>query len=116
MEHGVARDHGRRIQPRAARGLVPSLGRRGGAQLGLHVVCARRGPKRNSYLRCRCRNSGELWRPSLACFGLPPIRAHAEVLLAGVGEGVLFDELGLRPEVYHLRRRMTLDEIRRIAG
>ena len=55
---------------------------------------------------------GPVWHAS-AC---PPIRAHAEVLLAGVGEGVFFDELGLRPEVYHLRRRMTLDEIRRIAG
>jgi len=38
------------------------------------------------------------------------------VLIAGVGEGVLFDEPGLRSDVYHLRRRMTLDEIKRIGG
>ena len=55
---------------------------------------------------------GPVWHASVC----PPIRAHAEVLLAGVGEGVLFDEPGLAPGVYHLRRRMTLDEIKRIGG
>ena len=55
---------------------------------------------------------GPVWHASVC----PPIRAHAEVLLVGVGEGVLFDGPSLRPDVYHLRRRMTLDEIRRIGG
>ncbi len=55
---------------------------------------------------------GPVWHASVC----PPIRAHAEVLLAGVGEGVLFKERSLRPDVCELRRRMTLDEIRRIGG
>ena len=55
---------------------------------------------------------GPVWHASVC----PPIRAHAEVLLVGVGEGVLFDGPSLPPDVYHLRRRMTLDEIRRIGG
>ena len=55
---------------------------------------------------------GPVWHASVC----PPIRAHAEVLLAGVGEGLLFEQPGLRPDVYHLRRRMTLDEIGRIAS
>jgi hypothetical protein len=55
---------------------------------------------------------GPVWHASVC----PPIPAHAEALLAGVGEGVLFDESGLRPDVYHLRRRMTPDEIERLGG
>ena len=53
---------------------------------------------------------GPVWHGSVC----PPIRADAEALLAGVGEGVLFDEPGL--DVHHLRRRMTLDEIERLGG
>jgi hypothetical protein len=33
-----------------------------------------------------------------------------------VGEGVLFEEAGVRPDIYHLRRRMTREEIELLAG
>jgi hypothetical protein len=53
---------------------------------------------------------GPVWHASVC----PPIRAYAETLLAGVGEGVLFDEPGIRPDIYHLRRRMTAAEIEQL--
>ncbi len=55
---------------------------------------------------------GPVWHASVC----PPVRAHAEALLAGVGEGVLFDEPGARLDIYHLRRRMTPAEIQRLGG
>jgi hypothetical protein len=53
---------------------------------------------------------GPVWHASIC----PPVLANAEALLAGVGEGALFDEPGL--DVHHLRRRMTSDEIEQLAG
>lgn len=55
---------------------------------------------------------GPVWHASVS----PPVRAQAEMLLAKVGKGVLFDEPGIRPDIYHLRRRMTADEIRQLGG
>jgi hypothetical protein len=51
--------------------------------------------------------AGPVWHVSV----WPPVRARAAVLLASVGEGVLFDEPGIRAEIYHLRKRMTAAEI-----
>ncbi|MGO9454335.1 MAG: hypothetical protein ACLQDV_25300 [Candidatus Binataceae bacterium] len=53
---------------------------------------------------------GPVWHASVC----PPNRQHAEALLSGVGEGVLFDDRGFRLDVYHLRRRMTPREISRL--
>jgi len=53
---------------------------------------------------------GPVWHVSV----WPPIRARAEALLASVGEGVLFDEPGVNPNIYHLRRRMTAAEIEQL--
>jgi hypothetical protein len=50
---------------------------------------------------------GPVWHASVC----PAERLQAELLLAGVGRGVLFDEPGVRPDIYHLRRRMTTAEI-----
>ncbi len=55
---------------------------------------------------------GPVWHASVC----PPIRRQAKKLLAGVGEGVLFEEPGVRPDIYHLRRRMTREEIERLGG
>jgi hypothetical protein len=55
---------------------------------------------------------GPVWHASVS----PPIRAQAEALLRGIGEGALFDEPGVRPDVYHLRRRMTAAEIERLGS
>jgi hypothetical protein len=55
---------------------------------------------------------GPVWHASVC----PPVRAYANALLAKVGEGVLFDTLGMRPAIYHLRRRMTIEEIRRLGA
>jgi hypothetical protein len=41
-------------------------------------------------------------------------RAHAVALIAGVGEGVVFEESGLDPDILHLRMRMTAEEIRQL--
>ena len=53
---------------------------------------------------------GPVWHASVC----PPLRAYAETLIAGVGEGALFDEPGIRPDIYHLRRRMTPAEIEQL--
>jgi hypothetical protein len=50
---------------------------------------------------------GPVWHVSV----WPPVRARAAVLLARIGEGVLFGEPGIRSEIYHLRKRMTAAEI-----
>ena len=55
---------------------------------------------------------GAVWHASVC----PPIRRQAKKLLAGVGEGVLFEEPGVRSDIYHLRRRMTREEIELIGG
>ena len=55
---------------------------------------------------------GPVWHASVC----PPVRADAEALLAGVGEGVLFEEPGVRPEILHLRQRMTTEEMKLIGG
>jgi hypothetical protein len=56
---------------------------------------------------------GPVWHVSVS----PPFRHYAETLLSGVGEGALFDEAGfMYPDVYHLRRRMTLGEISRLGS
>ena len=55
---------------------------------------------------------GPVWHASVC----PPIRRQAKKLLAGVGEGVLFEEPGVRSDIYHLRRRMTREEIEMLEG
>ena len=50
---------------------------------------------------------GPVWHVSV----FPPVRAKAQALLAKLGEGELFEEPGIRPEIYHLRKRMTAAEI-----
>lgn len=57
-----------------------------------------------------CSFGGPVWHASVC----PPDRRYAESLLGGVGEGVLFDQPGIHPDVHHLRRRMTLREIERL--
>jgi hypothetical protein len=51
---------------------------------------------------------GPVWHVSV----WPPSRARAEALLSRIGEGVLFEEPGMRPEILHLRRRMTIEEMK----
>jgi hypothetical protein len=55
---------------------------------------------------------GPVWHASVC----PPIRRQAKKLMAGVGEGVLFEEPGVRPDIYHLRRRMAREEIELLGG
>ena len=55
---------------------------------------------------------GPVWHASVC----PPIRRQAKKLLAGVGEGVLFEEPGVRPDIYHLRRGMAREEIELLEG
>jgi hypothetical protein len=55
---------------------------------------------------------GPVWHVSVC----PPSRARAEALLSGIGEGVLFNEPGVRPEILHLRRRMTTEEMKQLGG
>jgi hypothetical protein len=55
---------------------------------------------------------GPVWHVSV----WPPSRSRAEALLSGVGEGVLFEEPGVRPEILHLRRRMTTEEMKLLGG
>jgi hypothetical protein len=50
---------------------------------------------------------GPVWHVSV----FPPNRAKAELLLARIGEGVLFDEPGINRDIFHLRKRMTAAEI-----
>ena len=50
---------------------------------------------------------GPVWHASAS----PPVREYAESLPGGVGEGTPFDEPGMRPDIFHLRRRMAPDEI-----
>jgi hypothetical protein len=56
------------------------------------------------------RFGGPVWHASV----WPPVRANAEALLAQVGEGILFDEPGINPKIYHLRKRMTAAEIEQL--
>lgn len=55
---------------------------------------------------------GPVWHVSV----WPPNRTRAEAVLSGVGEGALFDEPGVHSQILHLRRRMTTEEIKRLAG
>src|SRR5260370_1171383 len=55
---------------------------------------------------------GPVWHVSV----WPPSRARAEALLSRIGEGVLFEEPGVRPEILHLRRRMTTEEMKLLGG
>jgi hypothetical protein len=55
---------------------------------------------------------GPVWHISV----WPPSRARAEALLSRIGEGVLFEEPGVRPEILHLRRRMTTEEMKLLGG
>jgi hypothetical protein len=57
--------------------------------------------------------AAQFWHASVC----PPVCMHAEALLAGVGEGLLFDADGMvRCNVCHLRRWMTPDEIELLIG
>src|SRR5580704_3208893 len=55
---------------------------------------------------------GPVWHVSV----WPPSRVRAEALLSRIGEGVLFEEPGVRPEILHLRRRMTTEEMKLLGG
>ncbi|MGO9047506.1 MAG: hypothetical protein ACLQFW_11540 [Xanthobacteraceae bacterium] len=55
---------------------------------------------------------GPVWHVSVS----PPSRARAEALLSNIGEGELFEKPGERPEILHLRRRMTTDEMKLLGG
>jgi hypothetical protein len=80
-------------------------------------ICMHVGPKdRTVMLSCdidAARTFGgpvwhvSVWRPS---------RTRAEAVLSGVGEGELFEEPGIHPQILHLRRRMTIEEIKLLAG
>jgi hypothetical protein len=39
----------------------------------------------------------------------PPVGARLEVLQVKVGQGVLFDEPGIHPGIYQLRRQMAAE-------
>jgi hypothetical protein len=51
---------------------------------------------------------GPVWHVSV----WPPSRTRAEAVLSGVDEGELFEEPGIHPQILHLRRRMTVEEIK----
>ena len=51
---------------------------------------------------------GPVWHVSV----WPPSRTRAEAVLSGVGEDELFEEPGIHPQILHLRRRMTIEEIK----
>ena len=53
---------------------------------------------------------GPMWHVSV----FPPVRAKAAALLAKIGEGELFEEPGLRPQIFHMRRHMTAAERARL--
>jgi hypothetical protein len=55
---------------------------------------------------------GPVWHVSV----WPPNRKRAEALLSATGEGEFFEEPGVRPEILHLRRRMTIEEIKLLGG
>jgi hypothetical protein len=55
---------------------------------------------------------GPVWHVSV----WPPNRARAETLLGGVGEGTLFEEPGVHPNIFHMRRRMTTEEMKLLGG
>ena len=50
---------------------------------------------------------GPLWHVSV----FPSVRAKAQALLAKIGEGEPFEEPGVIPQIFHLRKRMTAAEI-----
>jgi hypothetical protein len=56
------------------------------------------------------RFGGPVWHVSV----FPPVRAKAQVLLAKLGEGEPFEEPGMRPQLFHLRKRMTAAEIEQL--
>jgi hypothetical protein len=53
---------------------------------------------------------GPVWHVSV----FPPVRAKAQALLAKIGEGEPFEEPGIRPGIFHLRKRMTAAEIEQL--
>jgi len=83
-----------------------------------HPACMRRSSAASEILSCDIDDEtvevfgGPVWHASAS----PPVRARAEKLLEGVGDGVLFDQPGMRPDIFHLRRRMTEEEIELLEG
>lgn len=55
---------------------------------------------------------GPVWHVSV----WPPSRKRAESVLSSIGEGVLFEKPGVHPNVFHLCRRMTTEEIKLLGG
>ena len=53
---------------------------------------------------------GPVWHVSV----FPPVRAKAQALLVKIGEGEPFEEPGIRPGIFHLRKRMTAAEIEQL--
>jgi len=83
------------------------------------AACMRRGSgSRSALLTCDVDAEtadvfgGPVWHASVS----PPIRAHAEALLDGVGANGLFEEFGEQLMVLHLRKRMTAAEIERLGS
>jgi hypothetical protein len=83
------------------------------------AACMRRGSgSRSALLTCDVDAEtadifgGPVWHASVS----PPIRAHAEALLDGVGVNGLFEEFGDLLMVLHLRKRMTAAEIERLGS
>ncbi len=83
------------------------------------AACMRRGSgSRSALLTCDVDAEtvnvfgGPVWHASVS----PPIRAHAEALLDGVGANGLFEEFGELLMVLHLRKRMTPAEIERLGS
>ena len=53
---------------------------------------------------------GPVWHVSV----FPAVRAKARALLAKVGEGEAFEEPGVSPQIFHLRKRMKAAEIEQL--
>ena len=78
-------------------------------------ICMHVGPKDRTVM-LSCDIDGETARtfggPAWHVSVWPPSRTRAEAVLSGVGEGELFEEAGVNPQILHLRRRMTTQEIK----
>ena len=73
------------------------------------------GPERDTHLRHRYGDRPDIWSAGVARAGLAA-QPDAGPVLSGVGEGALFEEPGVHSQILHLRRRMTMEEIKRLGG
>jgi hypothetical protein len=70
----------------------------------------------SSTLRHRYGDRPDIGRPVWHASVWPPSRTRAEAVLSGVGEGALFEEPEVHSQILHLRRRMTMEEIKPLGG